>query len=230
MMRKETIWLQRGALGGLVLALLGAALPQGTAAEDVEALTVLAPASIDLVPSQRRGARVLGDERNPFADRVPDLKPLEGEESGKTEDDRIRIIFSELTVSGVSRGPGGLRVLMGDLILEKGYEVPPLLENQASRIMVTGVSENEVELSWLDPESGEVTPKKLLVAYDLTPSVSFVLQGQRLGKAGEGARRFGRVKKVSGSVVPVESLAKERARFVDPEKPLADGQPATKYE
>jgi len=233
--------LAMAAATGLLLCLpasrLAVAQQAGTAAGEstAEAEVEVTRASINFLPGQRRAFAVRADERNPFADRVPEMKPREVENEGETEDDRLRVIFSELNVSGISRGPRGLRVLMGDLILEKGRAVPPLLENQTARLMVTDVSENELEVNWLNRETGEVTQKKLLIAYDLSPTVGFVLQGQGAGGEG-GARkvRFGKIRRGAAgepdfvNTEPVkEPLERTRVRLFDEAVAETQAEPVT---
>lgn len=147
---------------------------------------------IGMRPTEKRPLILKENERNPYAKRS--VEQVEAaEEQANSEELRIREKLGNLKVTGRSRGPKGLRVLMGDIILEEGRDLPQLLEDQSELIRVIELSEDTIVLGWLDSNSGEPTGKTAQVAYDLSPSVGYALQGQDRAK-GEDAvvtRRMG---------------------------------------
>ncbi|MEQ1843302.1 MAG: hypothetical protein ABL994_23095, partial [Verrucomicrobiales bacterium] len=98
----------------------------------------------------------------------------------------IRNRLSSLTVTGRSLGPNGLRVLLGDIILEQGRLLPQLLEEQSESLQVVELNENTVILGWLDIETNELTGKTMQVAYDLSAKVGYALHGQGTGQDASG--------------------------------------------
>ncbi|MEM1441819.1 MAG: hypothetical protein AAGF67_05725 [Verrucomicrobiota bacterium] len=151
--------------------------------------------TIEMVPDQKRPLLLKSEERNPYARRSPDREDL-NEQGENAEELEIRERLSTLSVSGQSHGKNGLRVLLGDIIIEKGAVLPKLLEDQTEDLKVMEVNEDSVVLGWLDIETGELTGKTMQMAYDLTPKVNYALHGQEriVGKDGNtqmAERRMG---------------------------------------
>lgn len=140
---------------------------------------------IPMTPDSKRPLLLKANERNPYARRSPGQETIN--EGGDNEEEiEIRSRLSSLSVTGRSRGPRGLRVLLGDIILEEGRILPPLIPDQTENLKVDEVSEDNVVFSWLDIETGEPTGKTMLMTYDLTPAVSYALHGQKNGGESEG--------------------------------------------
>lgn len=163
-------------LAGLRHLVLGAAVVlsgQLALAVDEEAETNF---DLGILPSQKKGVEVDREERNPFANRVVKKVAVEDTE---TEAAHIRRVLSNLEVVGVSKGPRGTRVLLGDLLLMEGKELPPVVTGQSDRVVVSAVSETEVELTWI-VESGKKVDdgRQLIVPFNLEPKVEVVLPGQ----------------------------------------------------
>ena len=195
------------------------------AQEDVATTAVAAPAgnysfsrNIEMRPSDKRSLNLKAEERNPYARRSSkDEEELDGTEN--EEELQIRDLLSSLSVSGRSRGKNGLRILFGDIILERGENLPRLIEDQSANLQVVEVSEDAVVLGWLDEETGELTGKTVQIAYDLSPSVTYALHGQPGGsRNSDGAvadRRMG-VMRIGQERKKVESELLAR----DPSKDL----------
>lgn len=149
---------------------------------------------IGMRPEQKRPLVLKENERNPYAKRS-DKEEATGDDAVNEEEQLIRARLSSLTVSGRSQGPNGLRVLLGDIILEQGRLLPQLLEEQSENLKVIEINEDTVILGWLDIESNEPTGKTMQVAYDLTPMVTYALHGQEAPVTVEGGevaeRRMG---------------------------------------
>ena len=169
--------------GGMVVGGMPAPAP---------AATFVPGRMISIRPDEKRSLDLKESERNPYAKRNPQ-EELAAEENGNVEELRIRERLAQLRVTGRSHGPNGLRVLLGDIILEDGRIVPQLLEDQSESLRVVELNEDTVVLGWLDIETGELTGKTMQVAYDLTPTVGVALQGQPVveGEEGLAMRRMG---------------------------------------
>lgn len=152
------------AIGLLVLVLASGEL-RGESAAD-----------IGILPSQKIPATVDAGDRNPFATRTPG--PVGPDIDTESEESRIRQIFAGLRVTGrVPASKGVPRVLVGDLILKEGGELPQLIENQTDRLRVTRITDKEVEITWIDEEVAE-QPRKLLIPINLNPNVTVLLPGR----------------------------------------------------
>jgi hypothetical protein len=147
---------------------------------------------INMRANEKRPLSLKEDERNPYARRSPE-EEVNQDQGANAEELRIRERLSQLRVTGRSHGPNGLRVLLGDIILEEGAVLPHLLEDQSENLRVVEVTEDAVVLGWLDIETNELTGKSMQVAYDLSPSVTVALQGQVATDDEEGIvmRRMG---------------------------------------
>lgn len=156
----------------------------GLAAPPVPAANFVPGRMIGMRPDQKRPLVLKENERNPYAKRSAEEEATD-ENGINQEEQQIRARLSSLTVSGRSQGPNGLRVLLGDIILEQGRLLPQLLEEQSENLKVLEINEDTVILGWLDIESNEPTGKTMQVAYDLTPMVTYALHGQEAPIADE---------------------------------------------
>ena len=143
---------------------------------------------IGMRPEDKRSLSLKVNERNPYARRsAKEEAVLEGTEN--EEELRLRDMLNSLSVTGRSRGPNGLRVLLGDIILEKGKLLPQLIVDQSEQLQVMEVNEDSVILGWIDVETGELTGKTTQVAYDLSPRISYALHGQSEGASSKNGNK-----------------------------------------
>lgn len=161
---------------------LGCLLPLG--ADEKEDNTVPGPGSepaisgIGILPGFKQGERVPVDERNPYADRLQQKEKVA--ESG-SEASKIIQVLESLQVRGVVRD--GTKkvtaVLLGDLPLVEGRDLPQLLPSQLDRLYVSKLTETEVEITWRT-ESGRPVQdgRRLPLILDDRPKVEVVLPGQ----------------------------------------------------
>jgi len=203
----------------------GFGAPASTASPAVGDPTAAAPSvanyqpsrMIGMRPHEKRALTLKTDERNPYARRSPDQEATT-EESENLEEIRIRETLNSLSVTGRSLSPNGLRLLLGDIILEQGKLLPPLLEEQSEDLQVIDVTEDSITLGWLDIETGQLTGKTIEISYDLSPSVSYALHGQK--DSAEGADSSARRMTV---VRPSEEERRLRSRLAtsapDPDLP-----------
>jgi len=128
-----------------------------------------------VMPGDIKPAKLTDDERNPFERRV-ELKTEDDLAHGVelSEEDRVRQKFNSLQVRG---GTAGVRVLLSDMILEKGKLVAPVLADQTINLVVSELTAEEIVLTWVD-DIGKKRPRTIVVPYDLTPRVASLLSGQ----------------------------------------------------
>ncbi|MAS93020.1 MAG: hypothetical protein CMO55_07460 [Verrucomicrobiales bacterium] len=180
-------------IGAILLSvtspLFGQTAPEpGAAVSAVAPITNYTPSrEIGMRPEDKRSLSLKVNERNPYAKRsAKEEAELEGTEN--EEELRLRDMLSSLSVTGRSRGPNGLRVLLGDIILERGKVLPQLIVDQSEQLQVIEVNEDTVILGWLDIETGELTGKTTQVAYDLSPSIAYALHGQSAGEVSKDGK------------------------------------------
>lgn len=171
---------------------------------------------IDMRPGEKRPLILKPNERNPYANRSPEQAAV-NEEGENAEEIQIRERLNSLTVTGRSRGPNGLRLLLGDIILEKGRILPKLIEDQTESLKVIEVNEDGLVLAWLDIETGEPTGKTMPIAYDLSPSIAYALHGQPGGDGAAGAS--------AKPLMGVMRIGQDRKKH---ETQMAEKDPATK--
>jgi len=177
-----------------------------------------------LVPSDRLGVKVDTEERNPYANRQVAKTVVEDTE---TEAARIRRVLTGLNVVGMSKGPRGMRILLGDLVLQEGAMMPSVVQGQTDRIMVTGASEKEVELTWVVESGKPVTDgRRITIKFDLKPKVEVVLPGQKPNevKEGEGLMRDWAQLDMAVNRNPGETVTQVELPEEDPQGELV-GQP-----
>ncbi len=75
----------------------------------------------------------------------------------ETEENRIRKALAAHTVTGLSHHPGGVTVLFGGMILEKGGAVPPVLPDQTEQLYVSEVTPERLTFTWVDRGEGSET-------------------------------------------------------------------------
>lgn len=211
------------SIGGVLLGQQPPGVPSGVvpAAIPSPAMTYSPGRTIPIRPDSKRPLLLKEEERNPYADRSPDQQAV-ADGGDNAEEMEIRSALSSLSVTGQSRGPNGLRILLGDIILEKGRRLPPLLPDQSEALEVVEVSEDSVVLAWLDIESGEPTGKTMQMAYDLTPSVAYALHGQPKGQGDQegtpdlrmGLMRVNQERKRAESRMADKDAGKERPEGV----------------
>ncbi len=139
-----------------------------------------APSTIGILPEQKTPTLISESERNPFGNRAK--KEEVAVYDKESEESQIRRIFTKLQVNGMSEARNGFqRVLVGDMILEKGKKVPQLIAGQSETLIVSDITDEQIELSWVDEATMRLDGRKLLIPIALDPTVEFVLKGQPAG-------------------------------------------------
>lgn len=129
------------------------------------------------LPDTKRAVEIDTTERNPYTKQsVPKVEISEEKPSEATEESRLTAILNKLEVTGRTKSENGWRVLMGDLILEPGRELPPLLDGQTIFINVVAIYDTMIEFEWIFP-AAEVEPKRTFIPVRLRPAVASVPPG-----------------------------------------------------
>lgn len=130
----------------------------------------------DLLPEDKVPEQVQDAERNPFARRGPATATTVVEDR-ESEESRIRRAFERMNVSGTSTGEGQEGVLIGILRLREGMDVPAVIPNQTERLRVESVSNERVELVFLENEGVEQN-RKITLRFSLKPQIRYLLGSQ----------------------------------------------------
>jgi hypothetical protein len=121
------------------------------------------------LPGQKKAELIQPRERNPFMRReamtTADRTDKESEES------KLREVFKTLSVTGVIRGGGEMKVLLVNLILKQGEPLPPLIEDQTEQLIVGPITERQVEIDFIETDD-RAEPRKILIPIDLRPRVA----------------------------------------------------------
>lgn len=176
--------------------------------------------AIDFRPVEKKPLMIKSTERNPYAKRSNDqASALEA--GPDSEEARIRNKISSLRVTGSSRGINNdLKVQMGDIVMEIGRKLPPILPDQSEDLKVIDVTEDSITLGWVDVETGVLTGKTMQVGYDLSPIIKYQLSGQTLPEVANqangrriepdyGVMRIGKQRRVQLSRIAEEDPAKD---------------------
>jgi len=166
--------------------------------------------AISIMPDDKMAVAMKPEERNPFARRNPDVDLITQDANQETEADLIRDILMALPVTGRSYGPKGLRVLAGEIVFERGKLVDQVIENQSENLIVENVKDNSIDLAWIDLDTGKLTGKRLMLPYDLSPKVRFMLKGQGLSDAGNAMPRFGVIRPNDTAPPTADQIAADR--------------------
>lgn len=166
------------------LLIITALASVGTLAYSQNSLESVGKRSIEMRPAEKRYLTLKPTERNPYSAR-PKITEEDRDEEQNAEETAIMQKLSSLNVSGSSRSYNGLRLLLGDILIERGRVLPQLIRNQTQQLKVTEVTPEKIVLGWMDVESGELTGKTIPIPYDVDPVVRYVLQGQ--GGGGDDA-------------------------------------------
>lgn len=152
-----------------------------------ESTDLVGKRNIEMRPSEKRFLTLKPSERNPYSKRAPEDGSTKNE-AQNTEELAIRKKLSALDVSGSSRSFNGLRLLLGDILIERGMVLPQLIPNQTQQLKVVDVASEKIVLGWMDVESGELTGKTMQLQYNVDPVVRYVLQGQNTSNDGTATR------------------------------------------
>jgi len=176
-----------------------------------------------ILPEEKTPENVKPEEHNPFeseSDAQNRLAP------GDTEENRVRDKLLKLQVVGTMRMPDGrMSVLLGNIKLEPGKAVPPVLPEQLVELHVKNITEQYIELAWQEKRATGLPPKLMIIPINISPKVRY----QMLGQVDEQGKSVGSVnatmdlalrQATSGQQAPPPAAAMNeppppRAEFVD---------------
>jgi hypothetical protein len=169
------------------------AFPCLSAAADVE-VKLQQLKDIGMLPEEKLGFRPeerLDPKRsNPFAERAK-AKEAKAVETVETEEIKIRRVFDSLKISGLTKSNGKFSALMGDLIIEEGGQIKPVIPNQTQILRVTRVTDKFVEIVWVEGAGYEtVAPRRIIKRVELNPRIGVLLAAQPIGSADPNAMTY----------------------------------------
>ncbi|HSI62838.1 MAG TPA: hypothetical protein VLE43_06955 [Candidatus Saccharimonadia bacterium] len=129
-----------------------------------------------LKPNDKTSEVVREMDRNPFGRSDAELQAQT--QKGSNEENQIRDLLAKLRVVGVSPGANGLRVMLGDMVLEAGQLVPQVLAEQTISLRVASITSEAINLVWVEAKPSGLPPRALTIPVDLRPYVRVQLKGQ----------------------------------------------------
>lgn len=129
---------------------------------------------------------VLPDEKTPENVKPEEHNPFESESEaqnrlapGDTEENRVRDKLLKLQVVGTMRMPDGrMSVLLGNIKLEPGKIVPPVLPEQLVELRVKNITQQYIELAWQEKRATGLPPKLMIIPINISPKVRYQMLGQ----------------------------------------------------
>lgn len=138
-----------------------------------------------VLPDEKTPENVKPDEHNPFESESEAQNRLA---PGDTEENRVRDKLLKLPVVGTKRMTDGrMRVLLGNLILEPGATVPPVLPEQLVELKVKNITAQYIELAWQEKRATGLPPKLMVIPINIEPKVRYQMLGQTAEK-GQAAK------------------------------------------
>ena len=169
------------------------ALPLPGYAADVE-VKLQQLKDIGMLPEEKLALRPeekLDPKRsNPFAERAK-AKPAQTIETVETEEIKIRRVFDGLKISGITKYNGKFSALLGDLIIEEGSQIAPVIQNQTQILRATRVSDKFIEIVWVEGAGYETkAPRRIVKRVELSPRVGVLLAAQPVGTTDPNAMTY----------------------------------------
>ncbi len=134
---------------------------------------------VGLLPSDKRAIIVPPTERNPFAKKEVKKPELEiPVEESVGEESQIIAVLNRLDVVGRTHTANGWKVLLGDLILENGSTLPPLIVGQTQTLRVVSIFDQMLEIEFVGVLDTNGQAKRIYIPISLAPNVVPALAGQ----------------------------------------------------
>lgn len=136
-----------------------------------------------VLPEEKTPENVKPEEHNPFES---ENEVISRQAPGDTEENRVRDKLLKLPVVGTKRmADGRMRVLLGDIILETGCVVPPVLPEQLVELRVKNITSMYIELAWQEKRLTGLPPKLMTIPINISPHVRYQMFGQTEAEAKE---------------------------------------------
>jgi hypothetical protein len=133
-----------------------------------------------IMPEEKTAEPVKAEERNPFGKTQEDAH---APAKGSREENAIRTRMESMKIVGVAPGAHGLRVMLGNMMLEEGETVPPVIPDQTLSLCVSKITDQSIELKWIEKKAAGLPPSVFTLPIDLRPFVRYQLPGQGKEKA-----------------------------------------------
>jgi len=161
----------------LLLAMGCACLPSALHSQDADSEDGEIRVQYQLIlPEEKTPETVKPEEHNPFESESETQNRLA---PGDTEENRVRDRLLKLEVVGTKRMEGGgMRVLLGNLILETGKDVPPVLPDQLVELKVKNITPQYIELAWQEKRASGLPPKLMIIPINISPKIRYQMLGQ----------------------------------------------------
>jgi hypothetical protein len=126
-----------------------------------------------ILPDEKTPESIKPTENNPFIK----TSGLEEDESS-SEENAVRAALMTLTISGVSNdAAGNRRLMLGPMKLERGMVVPPVLADQAVHLRVNAITQEALELVWIEKKNTGMPPRALIIPFNVKPTIRTRLAG-----------------------------------------------------
>ncbi len=170
----------------LSLSLLPAAADVEVKLQQLKDIGMLPEEKLSMHPEEKIDPK----RSNPFAERTK-AKEAKVTETVETEEIKIRRIFDSLKISGITKYNGKFTALLGDLIIEEGGQIPPIIPNQTQILRATRVNEKYIEIVWVEGAGFETTaPRRIVKRVELSPRVGVLLAAQPPGTTDPNAMTY----------------------------------------
>lgn len=128
-----------------------------------------------ILPEEKTPEVVKPNEPNPF--NKGDLGAIKQEDT-TSDENKVKDALMSLRASGVVYADDGSvrAVMLGQLKLERGMIVPPVLPDQDVQLRVNSLSESTIELVWIEKKKNlALPPRPVILPIDLRPTVRYYL-------------------------------------------------------
>lgn len=198
----------------ITLLVTGGGLPLPGAVEDVtEGENKEGKVNYALIlPEEKTFETVKGSENNPFGGLVSD----KAKDVSSAEDAKVTEILRSLPVNGKSSRN---TVLLGDIILRRGELVPEILPNQTVQLKVQDITQDHVELVFIEHKPTGLPPRTLTLYTDVSPQVKLRLPG---GGGGIATRHGSGAHAPMGVIRKTPLIASDTTRSALRAEPVSD--------
>lgn len=171
-----------------------------------------------ILPEEKIPESIKPTENNPFSKSAG-----KEEDESSSEENAVRDLLLQLHISGVSNdASGNRRLMLGPMKLERGMVVPPVLPDQAVHLRVNAISEEALELVWIEKKNTGLPPRPLIIPFNVKPTIRTRLAGFANQQPGSAPR----VGIINPGLPPPETPAKTARSDGAASTPTSEGASA----
>lgn len=109
-------------------------------------------------------------ERNPFAGKeAKNIATVT--EDRVSEESILRLLLSQMSVTGVIRSEGSNKALLDRIVLQEGQPLPKIMAGQTETLRVGKIAEDQAEIFFVENDE-RVEPRKIVIPIKLKPAVT----------------------------------------------------------